>query len=586
MKLSPAGARLIESFEGFRSAPYHGALDPRGLWTIGYGTTEGVGPNTRPVTPARAQALLMSDVDRRFAPAINALRLPLNQNQFDALVSFVYNVGPGAIGPSTHVGRALRAHQWRAAADAMLLWDHAGGQVSAGLARRRRRERALFLAPVDGAPHAHHNGHHRIPTHHDEPPRERQHLLTPADLEAASHNGSVPDHLLAPVPGGRLRLDAAAAFNAMNAESEQRFGVTLRSEGPLGTYRTLHDQRILRQQYLDHKGNLAAKPGHSNHGLGLAIDLGSQRMRQIVDEIGARYGWAKRWSDAPSEWWHLVYRPGVWHPTQPPARTHPRPDTRSEATAIVQQLLRRHGHPTLPVNGEATPGTRSALLAFQRAHGLEPTGGIDRATVAALRGHPVRPAPRPVHDHGQDPMPEHPHHHPTHRRTHHTGPPRHRRPPAHRKRPPEDHTDPPHPILKQPKVPLNRIVALLGPFIAIFAGVAASWLSQNFPGLVTDESAARADIIQGSTFIVGMISTWGLQHKYLDGWQKWEGGVMQIELAKSAQSYDDSSYQDDDYDDSDQYDDSGDGYDDSYDSYDPEADRSDADYYGWNAGRS
>jgi hypothetical protein len=76
----------------------------------------------------------------------------LNQHQFDALVSFVYNLGPGAIAPGTGIGRALRARAWRRAADEMLRWNRAGGRVLAGLTRRREAERALFLRPVDTDP--------------------------------------------------------------------------------------------------------------------------------------------------------------------------------------------------------------------------------------------------------------------------------------------------------------------------------------------------------------------------------------------------------------------------------------------------
>lgn len=90
----------------------------------------------------------MREVDATYGAAVNALRLPLNQNQFDALVSFVYNVGPGGVAPSTQVGKHLRAHDWKAAADALLAWDKAGGHALPGLTRRRQAERALFLKAV------------------------------------------------------------------------------------------------------------------------------------------------------------------------------------------------------------------------------------------------------------------------------------------------------------------------------------------------------------------------------------------------------------------------------------------------------
>ena len=142
MNLSTAGAHLIEQFEGFSDKPYR---DPVGVWTIGFGSTKGVGPGSPHVTRAQAEARLMREVDAEYGAAINALGLPLNQNQFDALVSFVYNVGPGGVAPSTGVGRALRARDWNAAADRLLQWDKAGGRRLLGLTRRRQAERALFL---------------------------------------------------------------------------------------------------------------------------------------------------------------------------------------------------------------------------------------------------------------------------------------------------------------------------------------------------------------------------------------------------------------------------------------------------------
>jgi lysozyme len=146
MKLSTAGAHLIEAFEGFRSAPYRDAV---GVWTIGFGSTAGVGPGTAPMTRAQAEARMMREVDASYGAAVNGLGLPLNQNQFDALVSFVYNVGTGGIGSSSTVGMRLRQRDWPRAADALLAWDKAGGRALPGLTRRRHAERDLFLRPVD-----------------------------------------------------------------------------------------------------------------------------------------------------------------------------------------------------------------------------------------------------------------------------------------------------------------------------------------------------------------------------------------------------------------------------------------------------
>ena len=148
MKVSIAGVTLIKEFEGFPHGgrPYK---DLVGVWTIGYGHTEGVGPNSALLSEPQASELLRKDLDRRYAPPVVDLGVGFNQHQFDAIVSFVYNCGPGAISTSTRVGRALRAEDWPTAADALLAWDKAGGVAIAGLTRRRRAERAMFLTAGD-----------------------------------------------------------------------------------------------------------------------------------------------------------------------------------------------------------------------------------------------------------------------------------------------------------------------------------------------------------------------------------------------------------------------------------------------------
>lgn len=142
--VSSRGLALIKRFEGFRSRPYRDAV---GVWTIGYGETRGVGPNTRPVSEKEASQQLKRRVDRDYFPSVKALPTfrKLKQNQVDALVSFVYNVGPGGISSNTGVGRALRSGQFKLAADKLLDWDRAGGRALPGLTRRRREERQLFL---------------------------------------------------------------------------------------------------------------------------------------------------------------------------------------------------------------------------------------------------------------------------------------------------------------------------------------------------------------------------------------------------------------------------------------------------------
>lgn len=130
-------------------------------------------------------------------------------------------------------------------------------------------------------------------------------------------NGNLPQSDLAPIAGGQLTKAAAAGFNAMNVESRKRYGVELRPTGSMSSYRTYAQQQYLYNLYLSGKGNLAAVPGTSNHGWGVAVDFATPQMRSIVDAIGAKYGWSKSWSDAPSEWWHIRYEAGHYNGPDP-----------------------------------------------------------------------------------------------------------------------------------------------------------------------------------------------------------------------------------------------------------------------------
>ncbi len=134
------GLLLIKSFEGLRLKAYKDAV---GIWTIGYGTTRGVRPG-QVISEAQAVQFLQADLTR-FEKSIHpVIKTPINDNQFSALACFTYNVGPGAFRSSTLL-RKLNAGDIRGAADELLRWDKAGGRTLAGLTRRRKAERALFL---------------------------------------------------------------------------------------------------------------------------------------------------------------------------------------------------------------------------------------------------------------------------------------------------------------------------------------------------------------------------------------------------------------------------------------------------------
>lgn len=144
MKLSDAGLLLIQGFEGLKLTAYR---DVAGVLTIGYGHT---GPDVTEgltITRERADELLRADV-ARFEQAVTRLvKVPLTQSQFDALVSFSFNVGAGALERSTLLRLLNGAGSYADAADALLAWNRAGGQVVRGLTRRREAERRMFLLP-------------------------------------------------------------------------------------------------------------------------------------------------------------------------------------------------------------------------------------------------------------------------------------------------------------------------------------------------------------------------------------------------------------------------------------------------------
>jgi hypothetical protein len=128
-------------------------------------------------------------------------------------------------------------------------------------------------------------------------------------------NGQLPDKSLSPIFQGRLINQAAAAWNSMNVEARAK-GLELYPTGLASSYRTLAQQKALYALYKA-GGNLAAVPGTSNHGWGLAVDVPTLLMRKMIDQIGEKYGWSKKWSDAPSEWWHIKYEVGHWTGTDP-----------------------------------------------------------------------------------------------------------------------------------------------------------------------------------------------------------------------------------------------------------------------------
>lgn len=140
MKTSDKGLELIKRYEGCVLKAYK---CPAGVWTIGYGHTKTARPGMK-ITLRVAQELLQSDL-QVFEEAVNSLvDIDVTQNEFDALVSFTYNVGSGALRQSTLL-RVLNEGYKIKAANEFLKWTKAAGRTLPGLVARRSAERMLFL---------------------------------------------------------------------------------------------------------------------------------------------------------------------------------------------------------------------------------------------------------------------------------------------------------------------------------------------------------------------------------------------------------------------------------------------------------
>lgn len=139
MKTSLRGQDLIKEFEGLRLNAYQCSA---GVWTIGYGCTSNV-KSDDVVTEIQAGELLIRDLSRVENALIKHVHVPLNQNQFDALVSFTFNVGIHAFCHSTLLEK-LNAGDYSDAAHQLLRWVQVRKVCQPGLVRRREKEKELF----------------------------------------------------------------------------------------------------------------------------------------------------------------------------------------------------------------------------------------------------------------------------------------------------------------------------------------------------------------------------------------------------------------------------------------------------------
>lgn len=139
MKLSERGLDLIKKYEGLRLKAYR---DSVGIWTIGYGSTFNVREGME-VTEKQAEDLLWRDVHVAEVCVNGSVTVPLSQGEFDALVSFVFNLGCGKFRSSTLL-RKLNGSDYDGAAAEFARWTRAGGEVLAGLVSRREAEKERF----------------------------------------------------------------------------------------------------------------------------------------------------------------------------------------------------------------------------------------------------------------------------------------------------------------------------------------------------------------------------------------------------------------------------------------------------------
>lgn len=149
MVYSPHGLLLTQSFEKCRLVPYRD-LGNKGIWTDGWGNTHGVTPNGPAITQLKADTDLQHNVMSAVWAVNHYVAIHLNQNEFDALVDFVFNVGAGNFAGSTML-RKLNSGDREGAIAEFVKWDVCGHEHLPGLLRRRVAERDEFTTPPPAA---------------------------------------------------------------------------------------------------------------------------------------------------------------------------------------------------------------------------------------------------------------------------------------------------------------------------------------------------------------------------------------------------------------------------------------------------
>lgn len=208
-------------------------------------------------------------------------------------------------------------------------------------------------------------------------------------------NGRLPDSALAPIPGGRLRKDAALRWNAMCVYLRMRGRAIPMPNGSQSSYRTLSGQILMRSMWCA-RGlcRNAAVPGSSNHGWGISVD---NNQGATIDSV-PQFGFHRKHSDAPWEGWHRTW--GGYGPTSVPEldlgdrviekNAVPGRDIR-QLKRLLRKIPRKRNRRRryfgrhLDINGRYGLITRRAVRAFQRDHGLRVDGVVGPSTLRAIR---------------------------------------------------------------------------------------------------------------------------------------------------------------------------------------------------------
>ena len=139
MQISTEGISLIKKFEGCELESYKCAA---GVWTIGFGSTHNIEEGMN-ISKDRAEELLLEDIAEFEESVLESVDMPMSQHQFDALVSWTFNLGPSNLKASTML-KVLNSGNYEDVPEQIKRWNKAGGKVLDGLIRRREAEALLF----------------------------------------------------------------------------------------------------------------------------------------------------------------------------------------------------------------------------------------------------------------------------------------------------------------------------------------------------------------------------------------------------------------------------------------------------------